>query len=445
MLFLIPIVAAGAAYLSRDESGSYSAGDGDRKIDCYQIWDQITHGPGPGSIENGQRAATRLKGSYEDRFTTIDKLSRDMDAAWTGKGAAAAQDAGAHPLKAWMTDSGTKLADSDKYLGDQHSAFTTVASKVQQVPEKPPGNGFLNSITPWETDTDRAIEDYNRNGQANVDAFNEYFKASSENGKGLPNYSALDGSLEKVGVSGDGQNGNDGNGNGQDGTGRDGGTGTIPGGSGYQPGNLPGGGGYQPGNIPGGGYQPGDIPGSGNVGSYTPPNIPGGGGYQPGSTPGVGGYQPGNMPGYDGTSAAGYTPPNIPGPGSDYGTTGGGFGPGGAGSLGGGGYGGGGFGPGSAGGFGPGSGGSLGAGSSTGAAAPGSSTGAGMGRGGAGAAAAGGAGMGKAGTSGMGGMGGARGGQGGEDEERSSKYLMGDDPNDLFGTDELTAPPVIGE
>jgi hypothetical protein len=45
---------------------------------------------------------------------------------------------------------------------------------------------------------------------------------------------------------------------------------------------------------------------------------------------------------------------------------------------------------------------------------------------------------------GMGGMGGAT-GKGGEDEERSSKYLVGDDPNALFGTDELTAPPVIGE
>ena len=426
MLFLIPIVAAGAAYLTRDESGAYSAGDGGRKIDCYQIWDQITHGPGPGSIEMGQQAANRLKGNYENRISTIDKLSRDMDAAWQGKGAAAAQDAGAHPLKAWMTDSGTKLADSDKYLGNQHTAFTTVAAKVQQVPEKPPGNGFLNSITPWQTDTDRAIADYNRNGHANVDAFTEYFKASSENGKGLPTYSALDGSVAKVDVSKDGQNGT---GKGKDGTGK-GGTGNVSGGSGYQPGNLPGGG-YQP----GGGHKPGDIPGPGNGGGYTPPHIPG-------HTPSGGGYQPGNIPAYDGTKAAAYTPPDIPGHG--YGPSGGGFGPDGAGSLGGG------FGPGGAGsivgGFGPGSGGGLSSGSSTGAAAPGAGSGSGAGMGRGGTAAAGGAGTGKAGMGGMGGgMGGARGGQGGEDEEHTSKYLMGDDPNDLFGTDELTAPPVIGE
>jgi hypothetical protein len=73
-----------------------------------------------------------------------------------------------------------------------------VAAKVQQVPPQPPQNNSLNSITPWETDTDRAIQEYNRNGQANVDAFNAYFKASNENAKGLPTYSAVEGAFQKV-------------------------------------------------------------------------------------------------------------------------------------------------------------------------------------------------------------------------------------------------------
>lgn len=42
-------------------------------------------------------------------------------------------------------------------------------------------------------------------------------------------------------------------------------------------------------------------------------------------------------------------------------------------------------------------------------------------------------------------MGGAgQGGQGG-DEEHQTKYLIQEDGNELFGTDALTAPPVIGE
>lgn len=92
-----------------------------------------------------------------------------------------------------MLDSGRKLTESDKYLGEQHEAFNTVTAKVVQVPEKSPENNFLNSITPWETDTDRAIKDYNKNGQANVDAFNEYFKASNANGEKMPTYSQMSG------------------------------------------------------------------------------------------------------------------------------------------------------------------------------------------------------------------------------------------------------------
>ena len=43
----------------------------------------------------------------------------------------------------------------------------------------------------------------------------------------------------------------------------------------------------------------------------------------------------------------------------------------------------------------------------------------------------------------MGGMG--HGGKGEDDEEHETKYLVAEDPNELFGTDELTVPPVIGE
>jgi len=117
----------------------------------------------------------------------------------------------------------------------------------------------------------------------------------------------------------------------------------------------------------------------------------------------------------------------------------GGFRPGGVGTIG---NQGGGFGPGGLG-FGP--------GGSTGVAMPG---GAGAHWGGmrglpaADAMGAGGAGAGRAGTIGMGGLvsvGHGAKGQGDGDEERTSKYLLGDEPNEIFGADEPTAPPVIGE
>jgi hypothetical protein len=53
-------------------------------------------------------------------------------------------------------------------------------------------------------------------------------------------------------------------------------------------------------------------------------------------------------------------------------------------------------------------------------------------------------GRGGAGMGGMGGMGAGH-GQGGEDEEHARpSYLVEPDPDSTFGTDEMTAPPVIG-
>jgi hypothetical protein len=454
MLELVLLGGFAAYNMATTHSDDHTSTQGDRKIDCYDIWNQITTGPGTASISNGQAAASRLQGAYQDRLSTIDGLAKEMDAAWTGGGSEAAQNAGAHPLRAWMEDSGTKLTDSDRYLGEQNNAFTAVHAQVQEVPKDPPKNNLLNAVTPWTTDTDRAIRDYNTRGQANVDAFNTYFKASNDNGQKMPTYSALEGQQENVSVDPgkdkkkDDKNGN-GNGNG-DGTGN--GTGSGPGGV-----NMPGagsvpsfggqpttpGGSFDPGKVPGGNFDPAKVPG------FDPSQVPGGN-YDPAKVP-TGNYTPPNF-NPDGTQASGFTPPKIPGAG--------GFGPGGGGagdfSVPGGG---GGFGPGGgsggigdpSGGFGPGGGGGFGPGGSTGAAVPGGAGASGAGRGGMGAGGAlgaGGAAAGRGGATGMGGMGGmgqGAKGQGGGDEERTSKYLLGEDPNDIFGSDELTAPPVIGE
>ena len=62
-------------------------------------------------------------------------------------------------------------------------------------------------------------------------------------------------------------------------------------------------------------------------------------------------------------------------------------------------------------------------------------------RGGAGAAGA----AGRGGAGGMAGVPGGR-GQGDDDEEHQRpSFLVEGDPDAVFGTDEMTAPPVIGE
>lgn len=202
------------------------------------------------------------------------------------------------------------------------------------------------------------------------------------------------------------------------------------------------------------------IPHGGGGGGSIPPV--GGGGYSPtpipapltrGPSTGTGSVAPvGN------TRPSGYQQPNFGARRGGGGGNSGGFGgmgampmggmAGGMGGAGGGsdhnskiGRGGGGFGPGGGGAAGSGS--ASSSGPASGAAKPGGlgAAEAAAGRGGAGGA-AGGRGMGAMG----GGMGGGRGGQGGEDEDHQRPtYLVEGDPDAVFGTDQRTAPPVIGE
>lgn len=226
-----------------------------------------------------------------------------------------------------------------------------------------------------------------------------------------------------------------------------GGTGGTPGqGSPFAPGGgsgtgMPGGGGVGSGSGTGGGSHGGLNPGggtgvgtgTGTGGSGTGPGGTGGQSYIPGVGGGPGGLNPGgptNFGGGDGFPMApmggGFT--NF----DQDSTYGGGSGSGPGGKYGSGtGFGGSGSGTGSnSRGFGPGGGSGVGGLAAEQAAA---------GRGGMG-----GAGAGAAGRGGMGGMG-AHKGEGGEDEEHQRpSFLVEPDPDSTFGTDEMTAPPVIG-
>lgn len=215
--------------------------------------------------------------------------------------------------------------------------------------------------------------------------------------------------------------------------------------------NMPGDGSTNP----SGSYSGGSVPGGSSVpsgGSYSPggSSTPSGGSYTPpASLPGGATTGAGAFPGA--TTPSGYQTPRTSFPGSSSSRGGNSnlngmgampMGPMGAGAAGGAGgeyssklgrgMGSGGFGPG----------GSAGAGAASGAAKAGMAGAGGAAPGAAAAASGSGTGRGA-----MGGMGAGRGGgKGGEDDEHQRPtYLVEGDPDEVFGTDQRTAPPVIGE
>jgi hypothetical protein len=250
-------------------------------------------------------------------------------------------------------------------------------------------------------------------------------KEPGPNGPGMPGAPG-----GRPGMPGGGSRGGIGGGGGGGGAGGAGGGGIGGGGGmpGFPGGGMGGGSGFGP-------DDPNNPNGNGDDNQGTPPNVgmpslPVGSGTGTSGfahTPtnfgggGPGGFPPGGIPGGAGPAGGG---------GGFGGAFGGGFGPGGAPRPGGG------FGP-----MGPGA-----AAGGAGGAGAGAGAGAGSGMGGAGA---GGRGAGMAGGRGAGGMGaggmGAGRGEGGEDDEHQRpSYLVEPDPDATFGSDQMTAPPVIG-
>ena len=408
----------------------------------------ITQGAGPQGLEGEQQDNTAKAQVQNQIETDTRRHMTTMESAWTGAGADAARDklqAATQPVAA----SSQAMTTNANTISGQVNSFTTLKNSLHtDVTDSPPQKSMWDTLTPWDTSTEDAINANNAKVQENLQAYHTYAQNAQASAPQLKtDYGQV--------------------------TDLSGGSFQLQ----PQPPLPP----DKPGQGPG---DPSSVIGGTNnrrSSSTTVPSTtstsrgrndtaigqdmnshnmlqnikPVSSNIKPVST-----KDNGNISGSldDTTDTAGYTSPG----GSSYrpSTFGSSYNPSGSGvssdfSAGGFGPVGGGFGP-----IGGGSGGSAGGtggygsgGASTGGGAltGGKATGGGMAAeaGAAGAAAKAGApgASGAAGRGGMSGMGGAHGGkgQGGEDSEHQRpSYLIEEDPDGLFGTDEKTAPPVIG-
>ncbi len=383
-----------------------------------EIYRQLTEGSGPLHINRARSDIHSEWSEEEDRANLVASLADIIHTGWRGNASAGAYGA-AMPLKERMLENAAKLDRSQDLLARQIDSFTTAANSVRPVSD-PPENP-LDDMFPFDTDYDKAVTDYQSAAQHNMVVFREYDGASQYNETNMPqefDTSARSGGNVSVAAPPDTiEVGEPRRGTGEprsDGSGEFGG----PGDSGRREG----------GSFPGG-PSPERFPGSSGVsspgpgGGQTAPND-----YRPlpavplpsDSHPDSGVRQPSPAPGgfVGGVPHGGYSGASGPGGGVRGGGTGGGTGGG----------------PGGGRGISPG----LGAGSGVGAGALAAEEAAARR---AAQAAAGG----RPGASAMGApIGGGR-GKDDEDREHERKVLIEADGEDVFGSDVLTAPQVIGD
>lgn len=404
-----------------------------------EIYQNFMDGYGPEGLRSLAIVMKTIARNHDERAEQIRALVARMESAWQGDAAGAAQ-RGAGPLAVEHDMSSMALDTAQDLTGRQAGSFSEAKGRVVPVPPKPE---LLNPALVFTSpamvmDHERRVDEHDAAAQNNVDVMNGYSGASEYNTDNLPtsygklsdDQSGIDIGTTQVGGAGGAVIHNPGSADAGDdiarstSAGRE--TSDPSGGSsgGRAPGSSPAGGSGSGSGTPGGaaGGGPGSSPGVTTPETFVP---------DPSASP-VGSTDQGAGRG-PGTSAGPLSPglgAVVAGPGnSTRGGFGGGSSGGGAGPFGGGGAGPRGGGTPAA----PGPGAGVGADPRGLAARPGA---------GAGALAAGA----RGGTAGGGFPMGAPGrGRDEEDiEHQRPEWLEGGDPDELFGTDVVTAPPTIG-
>jgi len=405
----------------------------------HEIYTQMTGGPGTGSAQVAANTASALERTYAGIEARLKRVGETLGESWTGASADAAQAAG-NPINQAMIQMQDSLRQADHSLSNQVYQFNYNKAQLKNMPADKPDTNMWDDVTPWDTDTEDAVNSYNSEESHNRKVYSEFQSASNTNRGELPK--------EFPGVTADNLNveiTNTGGDDGSDKTSNVSNSSTRPSGT---PSGFPTSTGSPQG--PGGTWT---GPGSIN-GDQTGTSGVSGGDDRPGIAPAkqgdlnIGGKPPvGNV--IERPPNTGIPPIGVPG-GPGLGGTGGGRGTSGTGGGAGGGKFGGGSGAGGK--FGGGGLGGTGTGGSgTAGQQPGGKSGVfgGMGENAQNAGARGGAAgaAGRGGAAGMGGMGGqGQKGQGEDDlEHKSADYLVTEEnTNELIGDMPMVAPPTIG-
>jgi len=364
------------------------------------IYDNFHNGTGPEGLSASAAIVNELAGRYQERAQQVQRLRSRMEAAWQGPAAGAAN-RGLGPLVTEHDESGHALRTAQDLTGRQAGSFGKARDTVVPVPPSPGEVNPLAVLTdPAATATYfQQVAAHNQAAQHNVDVMNGYTGASDYNTERQPSsYGEL--AADHAGV-----------------------TITSPDTIDAEDYRVPSGGDSDQNGPPAPSSSDNvESTGGSGVDSATPAPSPSGQHVQATTTPGS--VVPATST-VTPAMATGRPVSGVPMTGSGVGVGGGQFGGGGA-QLGGGNPGG------------------LPRGGNPGAAPRGGFPGGGPVGGQPGAAGRATAGRGGAGFGGVP-VGGGR-GRGEDDTERKAPaYLEGGDPEDLFDTDQLTAPSAIGD
>ncbi len=151
----------------------------------HEIYAQMTGGPGTASAQHAATVAGNLERSYAGIEQRLKRVGETLGEAWTGASADAAQ-AAANPINQAMIQMQDALRQADRSLSNQVYQFNYNKGQLKNMPASKPETNFWDDATPWDTDTEDAVNAYNGDESHNRQVYKEFQSASNTNRGELP-------------------------------------------------------------------------------------------------------------------------------------------------------------------------------------------------------------------------------------------------------------------
>ncbi|MGC7093651.1 hypothetical protein ACPZ19_03195 [Amycolatopsis lurida] len=158
-------------------------------LTAAQIYEQINGGSGTGHLDEARDATHSLRAQLLESAQLVGELAKQIQDGWTGEAGNTAANAAGPLAKAALEDADL-LSEADLAVTSQASAFYTVKNSVVPVaPDKPEltSADVLDAVVTgnWHGYTDK-VGEWQAQSQQNIDAFAGYHSSSMDNGDTMP-------------------------------------------------------------------------------------------------------------------------------------------------------------------------------------------------------------------------------------------------------------------
>ena len=149
--------------------------------EAYEFWDnhvvaRLVRQVKAGSAtewESGVQVARQLAESHAEISDRGRRALTVLESAWTGGGAEAAQ-AKIKPAIEATHEAANTYEGNARTLADGASTFDQLKSALIPMPDAPPTRNFYDKITPWDTDTEDAINEFKHLEEQNRRIYESY-------------------------------------------------------------------------------------------------------------------------------------------------------------------------------------------------------------------------------------------------------------------------------